>query len=541
MKRVEQSPGVPVKNPTLSFWMVPLTPIPHDLSAGLPDYADVVVIGSGITGTSFAYTALAQDSALEIDVLCMNGGHVNPPSYHDYSELKEKHGEKDTRAMFAFRHAHLEELKRVALAEGILSESQYRETEHVDVFTSEDAFATAKADLAKWRADMPSQASHVNLHERDEAIQTFHLSDQVVGCISNSGGAIHPYRFVTSVLERLLARHPDRFKVYAHTPCTSISVANEGEDDVYMVHTSRGIIRTRHVVHATNGWSAHLLPGLIAKIVPTRAAMSTQRPGSLLHRTTLSGLRSFVFYRGGAGYDYLKQLPVGEHESMFGGGWTMAVDEAGVPDMGISEDSLVNHAGQSYLSGALPQYFGLDNWGADAQPQDVTIENAPKETQWFLGRTKAQWSGILGVSVDMLPWVGRLPNEVSGRSFPKQKRISATDKVTAGAKEAHTSAPGEWIAAGYTGDGMVHAWMSGKALAYMLLGKEDQISGWFPEMIRMTEKRWKKASIEELFAKPLTGSWSDENVIRLYATLLLLPPTATDLFVPCLMYVSYDC
>ncbi|TBU48022.1 nucleotide-binding domain-containing protein [Dichomitus squalens] len=509
MKRVEQSPGVPVKNPTLSFWMIPVTPIPLDPSAGLPDFADVVVVGSGITGTSFAYNALAQESALEIVMLdardiCSgatgrNGGHVNPPSYHDYSELKEKHGEKDTRAMFAFRHAHLVELKRVALAEGILSESQYRGTEHVDVYTSEDAFATAKADLAKWSADMPDEATHVNLHERDEAIQKFHLSDQVVGCISNPGGAIHPYRFVTSVLEKLLARHPDRFKVFAHTPCTSISVANEGEDDVYLVRTSRGIIRTRHVVHATNGWSAHLLPGFTAKIVPTRAAMSTQRPGSLLHRTTLSGLRSFVFYRGGAGYDYLTQLPVGEHELMFGGGWTMAVDEAGVPDMGIADDSLVNHAGQSYLGGALPQYFGLNNWGADVPPQDIGTENARQEAQWFLGRTKAQWSGILGVSVDMLPWVGRLPNEVSGRSFPKRGRMP--DKLATGAKGARTSPPGEWIAAGYTGDGMVHAWMSGKALAYMLLDKEDQISDWFPEMIRMTEKRWKKASIEELFAK----------------------------------------
>ena len=73
--------------------------------------------------------------------------------------------------MFAFRHAHLSELKHVALAEGILSNSQIRDTEQVDVFTSEEAFSTAKADLEKWRVDMPDEASNITVHERVDAIK----------------------------------------------------------------------------------------------------------------------------------------------------------------------------------------------------------------------------------------------------------------------------------------------------------------------------------------------------------------------------------
>ncbi|KAK7688053.1 hypothetical protein QCA50_008423 [Cerrena zonata] len=56
-----------------------------------------------------------------------------------------------------------------------------------------------------------------------------------------------------------------------------------------------------------------------------------------------------------------------------------------------------------------------------------------------------------------------------------------------------TSPPGEWIAAGYTGEGMVHAWMSGRALASMVLNDEEGIKDWFPEILRINEKRWKKA------------------------------------------------
>ena len=55
--RIEAQPGLPVENPTRSFWMSPLSPIAHH-SSDLPQHADIVVIGSGITGTSVARTLL---------------------------------------------------------------------------------------------------------------------------------------------------------------------------------------------------------------------------------------------------------------------------------------------------------------------------------------------------------------------------------------------------------------------------------------------------------------------------------------------------
>ncbi|KAG1775012.1 hypothetical protein EV702DRAFT_973857 [Suillus placidus] len=51
------------------------------------------------------------------------------------------------------------------------------------------------------------------------------------------------------------------------------------------------------------------------------------------------------------------------------------------------------------------------------------------------------------------------------------------------------AAPVEWIAAGYSGEGMVHAWLSGKAMAEMVLGHE--VEEWFQDIIRVSEKRWK--------------------------------------------------
>ena len=67
-KRLKASPGLPVANPSTPFWTIPKAPIS---SGGKypPTYADIVVIGSGITGTSVAYHALQRDSSLRVVVL----------------------------------------------------------------------------------------------------------------------------------------------------------------------------------------------------------------------------------------------------------------------------------------------------------------------------------------------------------------------------------------------------------------------------------------------------------------------------------------
>ncbi|KAI0761166.1 FAD dependent oxidoreductase [Trametes elegans] len=504
-KRIEASPGLPVPNPTLPFWTVPPAALPA--SDKLPEYADVVIIGSGITGTSVAYNILAQESNLKIVILearevCSgatgrNGGHVNPPLYHDYTELKDKFGEHTARVMVAFRRAHLTELLRIAAEEDILNESQCRETEHIDVFTCPKTFAKAKDNLARWRAAMPAEASSFVCYKRVEAIEKYHLSDQVQGCIANAGGAMHPYRFVTSLLAILLARHPDSLQIFAHTPCTALTSGRGG----YTAHTPRGPVRAAHVVHATNGWCTHLLPHFRTRIAPARGAMSAQRPGTgpaFSSPGTAAGARSYVFYRAGETYDYLTQLPAPGGEMMFGGGWAQAA-EHGLPEIGVADDAWVNEATTSYLGGALPLYFGLHNWGAEARP-----EGDEDGEKWAEGRMKARWSGILGISADLLPWVGRIPEKLAGRAVPtvSERGAPSNEKVQDEEGErAQLAAPGEWIAAGYSGEGMVHAWMSGNALAHMLLDKGDEVREWFPDILRVSEKRWKEASFDDLIAK----------------------------------------
>ncbi|THH27943.1 hypothetical protein EUX98_g6242 [Antrodiella citrinella] len=512
-ERVKETPGFPVPNPTLSFWTVPKS----EISSGgpLPAHADIVIIGSGITGTSFAYNALKLDGTLNIVMLeardvCSgatgrNGGHVNPPLYHDYVEIKEKFGVDVAKKTIRFRLAHLQEFLTIAGLENIMELSQCRAVDNVDVYLTPEEYVDVKAALEVWRTDMPEEAKSWVAVDGALASKMFGLSSEIAGCIHGEGGVMHPYRFVTALQAKLLARHSN-FSIFTHSPCTAIA-GSSPTNPFYTITTPKGVIISPHIIHATNGWSSHLLEPMREKIVPVRGTMSAQRPGTSLKTHTLNGMRSFVFNGGGTGYDYLTQLPTGEHELMFGGGFLSNVMRGVSDDLCSADDSKYSLVTAAHLSGNMPLLFGLDNWGRELN----SSTGSGDDVQWAEGRAKAFWSGVLGISADGHPWVGRLPRKISGRREPlalsSLPRPRSSDKWTYEKFKddlKRTARPGEWIAAGYTGEGMPQAWMSAKALAYMVLDREDDVESWFPENLRVSEKRWKEADVVDFVIGRLT-------------------------------------
>ncbi|KAJ7115955.1 FAD dependent oxidoreductase [Mycena epipterygia] len=542
-KRIKESPGIPVSGPSTPYWAIPASHIvQHGSEAILPPYADVVVVGSGITGTVVARTLLESRNTDNLPQVVMleardacsgatarNGGHITPPLYHDYLALKKEHGAEMAKSIIRFRLAHLAELIQVSEDEHILVDSQCREVETFDIFFDHATYDLAVQKLTAYLNEMPEQRKMWRVVDTEECVKDLQLSHQVVGAIATTAGAIHPYRFVTGILSRLVASHPTHFRLFTHTPCISISSASDLESDepLYIVLTNKGTIRTRHVVHATNAWASHLLAPMRGKIVPVRGHMSAQRPGMGLGRIghpasandsvlTLAdtdsnaghswlGTRSFVIYSGRR-YDYLTQQPSASAKSqslypppaaefMFGGGVAHGemAERAFMTEVGITDDRSWNLDTGAYLGGALSMYFG--GWGPEGRDIESTDDlavlpyAAPEESDE--GRVKKLWTGILGVSADGRPWVGRLPVKISGRVEPRSKRKPAR-------KMTLLAPPGEWISAGYSGEGMVHAYMSGKALAHMVLGHD--LNGGLPEAFLATEARWKKANIKDFIS-----------------------------------------
>jgi glycine/D-amino acid oxidase-like deaminating enzyme len=153
-------------------------------STPLPNYADVVIIGSGIAGTAIARTLLDHQykgSPLRVVMLeardvCSgatgrNGGHISPNTYHDYLDLGAKYGESAAQAIVRFRLAHLPALLAVAEEEDVLLESQARMVEQLDVFLQDTVYQHAKNALTAYLIAFPEQREIYKTYEDKSALE----------------------------------------------------------------------------------------------------------------------------------------------------------------------------------------------------------------------------------------------------------------------------------------------------------------------------------------------------------------------------------
>jgi glycine/D-amino acid oxidase-like deaminating enzyme len=208
-------------------------------------------------------------------------------------------------------------------------------------------------------------------------------------------------------------------------------------------------------------------------IIPTRGTISAQKPPKFLRPPgdTPSVTWSYTF--NGEGFHYLTQLPTAGAELIVGGGVINYGDEPSVVDDGHCNPEFAAH-----LASVIPELFSKE---ADADVNGVAKDYERDGDS--KGRELAVWSGIFALSADRIPWVGRLPTELTGREAPVDENKSLSG----------LAAPGEWLSGGYCGEGMVYAWRCGQAVAHMVLGKEVD---WLPEAMLITEKRWSRVSFQ---------------------------------------------
>ncbi|KAJ0120771.1 hypothetical protein J7T55_015504 [Diaporthe amygdali] len=194
----------------------------------------------------------------------------------------------------------------------------------------------------------------------------------------------------------------------------------------YEVFTSRGKIRAKHVVYATNAWTPHFVPGLQRAIRGGRLHMSAELGGSGLPKAgawhsytdngSLPGGRAWSLLRNGL--DYVVQMPR-NGEYMFGG--DINTGSANTPDI-LSDSGPPDHITASYLNGALSNYFGYTNWG----PERTDFPQGAMDANVYPGRTKRVWVGIQGSSWDSRPFLGRLPQSFTKRPVNNAGCIEVT-------------------------------------------------------------------------------------------------------------------
>ncbi|KAK1147551.1 hypothetical protein N8T08_000893 [Aspergillus melleus] len=474
LDRVHSDPGIPPTQSTSSFWLKdPHANLAKAQSPDLPTSTDIVIIGSGITGASIARTLLTSDYikdgpkprilVLEARDICSggtgrNGGHILE-TVEEFIELEQSIGLEAAKKVVRFRLAHLDEMLAVAEEYGLVKEAQARKMQFLSVYFDYERWDEAVRCTKRFKECMPTESADWKIFDKE--IPTEFCLPSARGIIAGRAGAIWPYKFVTGVLDRLRHRFPDNLLIETNTPVLRLDDTG-AKKHRYSVITGRGTIKTRHIIHCTNAHVGHLVPGLRGRIYPIRGQMSAQSPGQ---RFLSQGAKHSWLFNYDRGFDYLTQLPSGSepdtaNKMMFGGGFAQGKN-GGIDDLGIATDSEMSFYTDIHLSGALSATFGREHWGAVSGPA-----------------VEMMWTGNMGFSADGFPWVGSLPSSLTQRGEDRNWNGKGR----------------EWVSAGFSGEGMVHAWLCGQALGRMILADDGELReqddlSWFPEHMLVTEER----------------------------------------------------
>lgn len=176
-----KDPSLPVANPTKSYWQSP--PHPELLgvkSLSLPEYRDIVVLGSGITSCSavlqlFNSTCNHSVTVLEAREVCSgatgrNGGRINCVAVLDYAKYRRLFGPEAARKIVGFEMDHFEAIYSAAKDFGpqLVKRSEIRPVKTVAAIFSDKKLSDMKVMLKEFEKAFPDLTGRWWICEGDD-------------------------------------------------------------------------------------------------------------------------------------------------------------------------------------------------------------------------------------------------------------------------------------------------------------------------------------------------------------------------------------
>ncbi|KAI8334975.1 FAD dependent oxidoreductase [Chlamydoabsidia padenii] len=374
-------------------------------TAPLPEKADIVIIGGGITGLSTAYWLTKLNPTLSVVVLearglssgatGRNGGIICPGLNDNFGHYVQKYGEKEAERLVDFDY------KNVDMLADFLEEHGDKDNGFYDPQITWLKHGT----ICGWASEIEAYEAKSNAntlqqlrpHQDDLQILSPEQIQSLTGQTQFIYGGLQIKQTAITWAARIvfcLARAVES-KVHLATFTPVYQVKQPSGGGRHQVITSRGTIEANKVAYCTNAWTNYLLPHFSSHLVPIRNQVVSVHPDVPIKMDYVLSVNR--------GYQYLSYRPY-DKTMIFGGcrnttmGWMMYEDD----------DSTLNQTVSCHLRGTL---------------QDYGLAHIPQR----------EWAGTMGFSiVDGLPFVGHLAGIL-------------------GAEQGQ----GQYIAAGFSGHGKI--------------------------------------------------------------------------------------
>jgi glycine/D-amino acid oxidase-like deaminating enzyme len=395
---------LPQDNPTSPYWLSHDSDLSkHRTTEELPQEADVVIIGSGYSGATAAYYLLEKDDGKRPSVVILeardtcsgatgrNGGHLKPDVYFGAALNEKTFGAKVAEELTRFEIEQVIGVKKLVEKENI--DCEFELTRAIDVFLDHRVLDTVVASIAGLKARGYQFSDDLHFIEDPKKAEQVSGVKGALAAFTFTAGTVWPYKLILHLLRRCLEWGAN---LQTNTPVLKLSGASDGR---WVLETPRGQITAKKVIVATNAYT--MLPELADKITPARGVacrIAVPESGKLApHLNNSYSIR----YAPGE-YDYIISRTDG---SIVVGGAKQVVLLKDEYWHNNADDSELIPGAEKYFENYMQRMFhGWEDSGA---------------------RVTDIWTGVMGYSADLMPWVGEMPGK-----------------------------PGIFVTAGFTGHGM---------------------------------------------------------------------------------------
>lgn len=449
---------LPHPNPMPSYWLSYDSGLSkHRTTDKLPQETDVVIIGSGYTGAATAYYLLEKDDGkrpavviLEARDICSgatarNGGHVKPDVYFNTTLSEKMFGPRVAEELTKFEMQQVMDVKRLVEKEQI--DCDFELTRAIDVFVDPRVANPTIKTYKEMKARGFQFSDDLHFIDNPKKAEQVSGVKGALAAFTFTAASVWPYKLVSHLLCRCLQWGAN---LQANTPVTAISESADA-DGRWTVTTPRGEIKARKVVVATNAYTSTLLAEFNDKITPARGIACRIAVSNQERRLAPHLNNSYSIRYGPQEYDYLISRTDGS--IVVGGAKQVVLLNEYLWHKNINDSELIP-GGEKYFTDYMQRMFhGWEDSGAK-------ITNI--------------WTGVMGYSSDLLPWVGEVPGK-----------------------------DGVYINAGFTGHGMPRILGCSEALGALVRGEVSSLGETrlpAPYWISEQRLRTKKSITQEYMA-----------------------------------------